>query len=104
MTANQIAYWNLKETERSNRVREGETERSNKARESETFRSNLAKETETNRSNRARENETVRSNLEQEALKRDIQSAQKTRWAFQNATDVLKAVGNVAPVFTGLVK
>lgn len=44
MTANQIAYWNLQETKRSNQVRELETERSNRAKEFETQRSNMAKE------------------------------------------------------------
>lgn len=55
MTANQIAYWNLQETERSNLARESETHRSNVANETETNRSNLARETETNRANLAKE-------------------------------------------------
>lgn len=70
MTKNQIEYWNLRETQRSNRAREQETRRANLAQErisgtandiryslglqqnTETHRSNVAKETETSRNNR----------------------------------------------------
>lgn len=51
MTANQIAYWNLQESKRSNIRRETESERSNRARERETFRSNVAHEHENRRHN-----------------------------------------------------
>lgn len=44
MTRNQIAYWELQESKRSNRAKERETNRSNVAREIETNRSNLAQE------------------------------------------------------------
>lgn len=91
MTANQINYWKLKETERSNKVNEGENLRSHKASEAlkgreldegerhnravettaafnamETQRHNIAGETETHRSNVARETETERSNRARE--------------------------------------
>jgi hypothetical protein len=45
MTQNQIAYQNLKETQRANLAREIETRRSNIARETETKRSNIQSET-----------------------------------------------------------
>lgn len=70
MTQNQIAYWTLQETKRSNQVREGETERSNKAREWETNR----------------------TNVRNEDLKSDIQEAQKSRIKNQNAVDIANAV------------
>lgn len=44
MTANQLTYWNLQETIRSNKEREKETNRSNLAKEGENFRSNSAQE------------------------------------------------------------
>lgn len=44
MTANQLTYWNLQETIRSNKEREKEMNRSNLAKESENFRSNTAQE------------------------------------------------------------
>lgn len=44
MTANQIAYWNLQELNRSNVAKETETNRSNLVKEQETKRSNLANE------------------------------------------------------------
>lgn len=62
MTTNQIEYWKLKETERSNAAKEAETARDNRARLAETTRSNVATETikaknlsETQRSNLAKE-------------------------------------------------
>lgn len=70
MTANQIAYWNLEETKRSN----------------------LAKETETNRSNVAKETETNRSNLANEARESSLAKGQLSRWEHQNKTDTAKAV------------
>lgn len=75
MTANQIAYWNLSETNRHNIATEGETGRHNRQQESidlskleETKRSNVANEKETNRSNLAREAETHRSNTVRESI------------------------------------
>lgn len=59
MTRNQIAYWELQESKRSNRARETETHRTNLAQETETNRANLARETETNRSNLARERQAA---------------------------------------------
>lgn len=44
MTQNQIAYWTLEETKRSNQARETETNRSNSAREAEEHRKNVASE------------------------------------------------------------
>lgn len=69
MTANQIAYWNMRENERSNRARETEENRSNLVREAETERSNRAKEYETFRHNFRSENETERHNKKGEAQK-----------------------------------
>lgn len=65
MTSNQIAYWSLEETKRSNKVNEKETQRANKAREGETNRHNLVTEAETNRHNLAIETLTSQANAEQ---------------------------------------
>lgn len=65
MTQNQISYWNLKETERSNQATEKETKRANQAREVETNRHNTVVEEETERHNRATELLTSQSNAEQ---------------------------------------
>lgn len=72
MTRNQIEYWRLKETNRSNRATEKETNRSNLARETETNRNNnllfgakMAELAETTRSNVARETNTAIANTEQ---------------------------------------
>nr|AVX53789.1 putative ORF1 [Marmot picobirnavirus] len=88
MTQNQIAYWNLVETRRSNQAKERENTRSNTAKERENYRSNLAREQETathnriveandirnlqenKRSNQARERETNRTNLANEDIRR----------------------------------
>lgn len=81
MTTNQVAYWALRETQRSNLARETETNRSNLINEAETHRANVARETETNRANLAQEglaaernqisrdelNETRRANLARES-------------------------------------
>lgn len=83
MTQNQIAYWSLQETKRSNLIREAETERSNKA-----------KETETNRSNVARETETKRSNLVNEGRNQQLVDAQVHRMEVQNRNDTANAVFN----------
>lgn len=102
MTNNQIQYWNLQESKRSNRAVESETQRTNMAKEAETHRSNLEREalarqqlltdirntvkqrqynyavlSETNRSNVAREKETNRSNQVQERLKSEYQMQQR---------------------------
>lgn len=82
MTKNQIDYWNLQETRRSNRAVEAETSRHNVATEGETNRHNVATEAldlgklnETTRHNQATEglgwanlNEAARHNVAQEKL------------------------------------
>lgn len=75
MTKNQIEYWNLKENERSNRVREQETRRANLAQERISGQANdikyslgLQQNTETQRSNLAREKETARNNRANNSL------------------------------------
>lgn len=60
MTTNQIAYWNLQETNRANLAKEFENNRSNVARETETNRSNLVNEAETRRHNTEGEKLTKR--------------------------------------------
>lgn len=70
MTANQIAYWNLQETQRSNRAKEQENERTHMATEKETARSNKAKE----------------------ALTGSLNAGQLARWEAQNRTDMANAV------------
>lgn len=76
MTRNQIYYWELQETKRSNLSREAETHRANVASENETYRHNTASETLTSlanqeqaRHNRAVEAETNRANLANEQIK-----------------------------------
>nr|AVD97105.1 hypothetical protein [Picobirnavirus sp.] len=82
MTHNQIAYWNLQETIRSNQAREAETQRTNMAQEAEANRAHLAQEWETNRSNLARESENERSNrAREEETKRHNQVAEALGWA-----------------------
>lgn len=78
MTHNQIEYWKLEESKRSNRVNEAENKRHNVAGEGETYRHNYATEGETNRHNMTTElidmskyYETVRSNRANEALTGD---------------------------------
>lgn len=77
MTQNQIRYWELQETKRSNSAKETETNRANVAREGETHRANVANETETNRSNVAREKETNRHNLATEGI--DLGKLEETK-------------------------
>lgn len=99
MTQNQIAYWNLQETMRTNRAKEDiqtntleETKRSNIARETETNRSNIAKETETNRSNIAKETETHRNNkvMEGVAIANAVTSGlEKVTKAGKNVSDTV---------------
>lgn len=75
MTHNQIEYWKLDETKRSNRVNERENQRHNVSTEKETSRHNYATEDTANRnlvesirSNKARERETNRHNVATEGL------------------------------------
>lgn len=75
MTHNQIEYWKLEETKRSNRTNEAENKRHNVATEGETYRHNYATETEANRHNLTTElidmnkfYEQARSNRANEAL------------------------------------
>lgn len=74
MTQNQIAYWNLQETERHNKAGEDENKRHNVTTEGETFRHNYVTEqvsiadlNERGRHNRATEYETSRHNMETES-------------------------------------
>lgn len=76
MTQNQIAYWNLQETKRSNVSRESETARHNIADETETKRHNVQTETETSRHNLAGESESKRHNIESERF--NISQLQET--------------------------
>lgn len=78
MTHNQIEYWKLEESKRSNLANEAENKRHNVASEGETYRHNYATEGETGRHNRTTElidmskyYETVRSNQANEALTSD---------------------------------
>lgn len=73
MTANQIAYFNAKETVRHNTQTEKETNRHNVVTENETYRHNVATENEINRHNVITENETQRHNMATEGV--TIQSA-----------------------------
>ena len=59
MTQNQIAYWRLKEDQRSNLAKEAETNRSNLAKEAETYRSNVENEIIGNKNVRAKEGSNV---------------------------------------------
>lgn len=71
MTHNQIEYWKLQESKRSNVAKETETNRANLASERENERSHRAVEQETRRSNLAREDETHRSNVANEGIKKE---------------------------------
>ena len=64
MTANQINYWNLQETKRSNLAREAETQRHNTKVEDYNTGSLL----ETSRHNQATEGEATRHNVQSENL------------------------------------
>lgn len=81
MTHNQIEYWKLKETERSNKVNESENKRHNQSVEGETQRHNIAQEGETNRHNLTTElidmnkfYEQARSNRANEDIARERNS------------------------------
>lgn len=74
MTQNQIAYWNLQETKRSNESREKETNRHNIATETEDKRHNTVSEGETSRHNK----ETERFNISQ------LQETQRHNVATEN--------------------
>lgn len=63
MTANQIRYQEYLESQRHNKVSEGETNRHNVVTENETGRHNVVTEYETGRHNRAQEYETHRNNV-----------------------------------------
>lgn len=91
MTQNQIAYWTLQETKRSNQVKEAETQRTNKANEG------IRQQTV---------DETNRSNLVNEQIKQFTASEQAKRWENQNAVDIANAttggIKNVGSVITGI--
>lgn len=81
MTANQISYWNLLETQRANK----------------------AKEFENNRSNVARETENTRTNVANENIKNKSTEGQLKRWDYQNGVDVANAVtGGIGNVGKGV--
>lgn len=75
MTANQIAYWNLQETRRSNAIKENETRRSNEAKEQETHRSNLMKESEA-RKNRDLKQDELLDKFRTSRLQRKLAAAE----------------------------
>lgn len=132
MTHNQIEYWKLRETQRSNRVNEGETKRHNiageaetnrsniahevisagtlaentrhnKASENENFRHNAATENETTRSNRAREYETWRSNVVREELDKSKQDIDKAHYERSDANqEKLTDIKNWSSLLGGL--
>lgn len=84
MTHNQIDYWNLQETKRSNLAKETETNRHNVAFENETNRHNVVSEgidmgnlIELSRHNQATEYETNRHNVASESL--DASKLQETQ-------------------------
>lgn len=94
MTQNQIAYWTLQETKRSNQVKEAETQRTNKANES-IRQQNV--------------DETNRTNLVNEQIKQFTADKQAKRWEFQNGVDIANAatggirnIGSVTPGIVGL--
>lgn len=84
MTHNQIAYWELKERERANRVQEEETHRANVARETHNI-------------------ETLRH--QKDLLKWDQKKFNRSNWhtAIKNVGSgvggVVKAIGPVAALF-----
>lgn len=99
MTHNQIEYWKLRESMRSNRANEAETNRSNVAREDETYRHNTATENEAYRHNTVGESqvwssqtEARRHNLASEGLTAaglDVQRQRNADQAWKEAMDVL---------------
>lgn len=117
MTHNQINYWTLQESKRSNKAKEvetnrhnvatetqssrelAETERSNRARESENYRHNFATETESARHNVSTERQTAndlleksRSNRAQEALKHEYNLVKASDVAEKNRANLAKEV------------
>lgn len=92
MTQNQIAYWSLQETKRSNQIREGETFRHNVATESETSRHNIAGENELHRHNVVDERERHRMN----SSTIELQSAQTQTEGFKQAELTTRSAKNIA--------
>lgn len=85
MTQNQIAYWNLQETKRSNVTKERETNRHNVATEKENERHNTVSEGEVGRHNVATERETTRHNKETENFNiSQLQESQRHNVASEN--------------------
>lgn len=85
MTQNQIAYWNLQETKRSNATREQETNRHNVATERENERHNTVSEGEIGRHNVVTERETTRHNRETENFNiSQLQESQRHNVATEN--------------------
>lgn len=77
MTQNQLKYWELQETMRTNRA-------------NEIIKSDTVDETK--RSNLAREGENVRTNKANEAIKRQEATTREKRADVQNVTDVLNSL------------
>lgn len=88
MTANQIAYQAMRETQRANMAREAETERANKAREGETYRANVASE------------DIARANLAQRAFEyADMAPYTKAEKVAKTAESAAKAAKTIKDTF-----
>lgn len=116
MTANQLRYHELRETNRSNKVRENETQRHNLATEVETQRSNISNELnnryatnkrfqidfgnllETQRANRAREFNTQYSNYTQRLAQQETARANRA----SEALGAINAQTNIVNSLEGI--
>lgn len=92
MTANQIAYQAMKETQRANIARETETERANRAREGETHRSNVTSEdiARANLAQRAYEYADMAPYIKAEKAAKTAESAAKTAKTVKDTFNPLK--------------
>lgn len=77
MTQNQLKYWELQETMRTNRANEG-------------IKSDTVEETK--RANLAKEAENVRAHKASEALEKRDLDIKEVRSRTQNATDVIRTI------------
>lgn len=94
MTANQLQYWNLQETKRSNLAKEGEEKRKNV----ENINAEYSKLEETKRHNQAAETENIRHNKVSETtekVKAVTRGAKDVSQAFKNITDGFSGVGKL---------
>lgn len=91
MTSNQIAYWNLQETERANRAQEHETNRANLARETEQNRTNLANEAIRQRANEIQEAQNMRMYSVSLSTLAEQQRSNVAKEAVQNREADIKA-------------